>query len=99
VIDFEKIVGFDWDLGNGPKLAKHGVEPGEAEQIFFDYRFLVLQDLRHSSAEPRFHGLGRTIAGRLLHVTFTLRREETLVRVISARSVSRRERMRYEDES
>ncbi len=40
-----------------------------------------------------------TDAGRPLHVTFTLRRDDTMIRVISARSMHRRERQRYEQES
>jgi uncharacterized DUF497 family protein len=34
--------------------------------------------------------------GRRLHVTFTLRDKETLIRVISARDMHRRERRIYE---
>jgi uncharacterized DUF497 family protein len=34
-----------------------------------------------------------------LHVTFTLRRDDTMIRVISARSMHRSERHRYDEES
>jgi predicted DNA binding CopG/RHH family protein len=47
---------------------------------------------RHSQDEPRRQAMGRTIGGRLLHVTFTLRPDQTRIRVISARVTSRRER-------
>ncbi len=40
--------------------------------------------------------LGRTERGRLLHVTFTLRREGCLIRVIFARDMSARARNVYE---
>jgi uncharacterized DUF497 family protein len=43
--------------------------------------------------------LGRTEAGRMLHVTFTLRGGGRLIRVISARTMHRKERVRYEQES
>ncbi|MXY84646.1 MAG: BrnT family toxin, partial [Gemmatimonadetes bacterium] len=46
-----------------------------------------------------FHALGVTQVGRRLHVTFTLREANTLIRVISARSMSRKERTRYEQET
>jgi uncharacterized DUF497 family protein len=42
--------------------------------------------------------LDRTDAGRLLHLTLTLRADDTLIRVISARSMHRKERRRYEQE-
>jgi uncharacterized DUF497 family protein len=57
---------------------------------------LILEDDRHSFAEARFHALGHTDEDRRLQITFTLRREATLIRVISARAMSARERLAYE---
>ena len=90
-MDLERVVGFDWDAGNARKNDKHGVSQAEAEQVLFNFP-LVVADTVHSHGEPRYHALGTTDAGRLLHVTFTLRREKTLIRVISARPASRKER-------
>jgi uncharacterized DUF497 family protein len=98
MLDFSRVVGFDWDQGNGPKKSKHGVEPGEVEQVFFDERLIVGLDALHGARETRFHGLGQTVAGRLLQVTFTMRGGGTLIRVISARAMSRKERVRYGQE-
>ncbi|KAF0165325.1 MAG: hypothetical protein FD157_1312 [Rhodocyclaceae bacterium] len=39
---------------------------------------------------------GRTDEGRLLHLTFTLRKAASLIRVISARDMHRKERTIYE---
>jgi uncharacterized DUF497 family protein len=100
VIDFARIEGFQWDDGNVRKSAdKHGVDQGEAEQAFFNDPLLVVQDVGHSLSETRLHALGRTDAGRLLHISFTLRGDGTLIRVISARAMSRMERTRYEQET
>lgn len=100
MIDLSKIEGFDWDEGNRRKnVEKHDVDQGEAEQIFFNDPLLVVEDVRHSSHELRLHGLGRTDEGRLLHVTFTLRDKGRLIRVISARSMHRKERLRYEQDT
>jgi uncharacterized protein len=100
MIDWEQIEGFDWDEGNRRKSTdKHGVGQSEAEQVFFNEPLLIVRDLGHSSVEPRFHALGRTDLGRLLHVTFTLRRGNRLIRTISARPMHRKERDRYEQES
>jgi uncharacterized DUF497 family protein len=98
MIDFDRITGFDWDAGNARKNEKHGVSQIEAEQIFFDRRLLVVSDLLHSSTEARHHALGATLDGQQLHVTFTLRGDGTLVRVISARDMHRKERQIYESE-
>ena len=96
MIDLDKIVGFEWDNGNSRKSAdKHDVSQAEAESIFFnDPR--IGEDSRHSTAERRFNALGTTPWGRALHVTFTLRLNGTLIRVISARDMNRKERQAHE---
>ena len=100
MIDFGLIVGFDWDEGNVRKSAeKHGIDAREAEQVFVDRRLLVLADEGHSGTEKRYHAYGRTASGRHLLVSFTLRRNATMIRVISARTMSRRERQRYAEEA
>jgi uncharacterized DUF497 family protein len=92
----DHVIGFQWDDGNSLKSAiKHGVASAEAEQVFFNEPLLVTEDTRHSQTEARFHALGRTDAGRFLHITFTMRAGGTLVRVISARPMSRREATIY----
>src|SRR5215207_355874 len=96
MLDLASVVGFDWDDGNSRKsLDKHGVDQSEAEQVFLDPRLLVLEDDKHSGAEARFHAYGQTATGRLLLVSVTLRHNGTVLRVISARDMSRRERARY----
>ena len=99
MMDFGEVDGFDWDAGNARKNERHGVSRAEAEQVFFDLRLLVVTDHGHSRAEPRFHGLGATVEGRLLHVTFTLRMGGSKIRVISARVMSRKERTYYEQKT
>ncbi|MGH6916590.1 MAG: BrnT family toxin [Geminicoccaceae bacterium] len=51
--------------------------------MFFNRPLLIVEDPRHSVHESRFHALGRTDAGRPLHVTFTLRGAATRIRVTS----------------
>ena len=99
-IDLAQIEGFEWDEGNARKSQdKHGVGQSESEQVFLNEPLLVVKDPRHSLREPRLHALGRTDDGRRLHVTFTLRAAGRLIRVISARDMSRRERARYDEEA
>ncbi len=91
------VLGFNWDEGNFRKSAeKHGVSQSEAEEVFFNEPLLLLEDAKHSQTEARFHALGKTDDGRLLHITFTLRQSGTLIRVISARDMHRKERAVYE---
>ncbi len=100
MILFERVEGFEWDEGNSRKSSdKHGVNQGDAEQVFFNEPLLTVPDLGHSMNEPRFHALGQTDAGRLLHVTFTIRQNGTRIRVISARTMHRKERQRYAEET
>ena len=99
MIDFSRITGFIWDRGNALKNDKHGVTMLEAEQIFFFAPLIVTPDERHSQAEPRFRALGRTLLGRRLTIIFTLRDGGTLIRVISARNMHRKERAIYEQEA
>lgn len=94
-MDFSSVEGFQWDAGNARKNEEHGVSQQEAEQVFLNQPLLVLKDDRHSAAEARFHALGRTSAGRPLHITFTLRESGRLIRVISARPMHRKERIIY----
>ncbi len=93
--DLHTCVGFQWDDGNRDKnLEKHGISDPECEELFFNDPLIVGVDEEHSQDEPRGYALGRTSAGRNLFIVFTVRRH--LVRVISAREMTRAERRRYD---
>jgi uncharacterized DUF497 family protein len=90
--------GFHWDAGNADKnWDLHQVSQAECEQVFFNRPILVGPDEKHSQGEPRYAALGQTNAGRWLAVIFTVR--GSLLRIISARDMSRRERRVYEEAS
>ncbi len=89
-------IGFDWDEGNARKNEKHSVTKAEVEQAFLNKPLVFAPDMRHSLEEPRFHALGRTDEDRRLHITFTERGNGSLIRPISARDMSRKERAIYE---
>ena len=89
--------GFNWDEGNVNKnWEERGVADFECEEVFFNQPLIVRHDPKHSQHEheARFYALGRTDSNRLLFVAFTVRRR--LIRVISAREMTRRERRVYE---
>jgi uncharacterized protein len=93
MIDLHQIAGFDWDDDHIRKSAdKHDVSQAEAESIFFNDPLIVIGDAKHNEIEQRFNALGKTAQNRLLHITFTLRQNGTMVRVISARDMHRKER-------
>ena len=97
MIDLAKISGFNWDAGNARKNdAKHGVSMAQAEQLFFNTPLLMLEGGAHITHEVRVHALGKTHEGRVLHVTFTLRKAGTQIRVIAARDMHRKERAIHE---
>ena len=87
--------GFDWDDGNPVKNWElHRVPFWEAEEIFFKEPLVISPDREHSEQEARYLALGRTDSGRLLFISFTVRR--SIIRVISARGMTRREVRIYE---
>jgi uncharacterized protein len=89
--------GFEWDLGNDQKnWDLHGVKKTEAEQVFFNQP-LIVYDTYSQNDDKRFLALGAASSGRLLTIVFTIRKKK-LVRVISARDMSRKERRAYESQ-
>ncbi|HEX8255414.1 MAG TPA: BrnT family toxin [Thermoanaerobaculia bacterium] len=91
-----EIEGFDWDDGNiGKNWPTHGVTDWECEEIFFNKPLVIAGDWRHSQTETRHYALGQTDRGRLLFVAFTVRRH--LIRPISCRDMTARERKAYEN--
>jgi uncharacterized DUF497 family protein len=97
MIDFDLIVGFEWDAGNSRKTeVKHSVRSAEAEEVFFNNPLPISSDDKHSESERRYLALGKTNQARGLTVIFTLRQHASLIRIISARDQHRKERHLHE---
>ncbi len=91
---FLRCIGFQWDEYNIEKnWDKHNVSSFECEEIFFNEPLIVADDAKHSEQEIRFYALGKTNRERQLMIVFTVR--NNLIRVISARDMSKKERMEY----
>lgn len=91
-----KCKAFQWDDGNSDKnWMKHQVSHSECEQIFFNRPLITGDAVSGSHTETRYYALGQTDSGRLLFIAFTIR--TNLIRVISARPMSRREREVYDN--
>ena len=90
-----EVAEFDWDEGNLDKsFRKHGITANESEEIFLDENLGVTSDINHVQNEKRFIALGKTTAGKILFVVFTIRKNK--IRIISARFANKKERSHYE---
>jgi uncharacterized protein len=91
----QNIIGFDWDEANILKnKKKHALDFWVIEEVFFNRPLLIYHDQKHSENEDRWFVLGETDEKDKLMVVFTIRNNK--IRVISARSMSKKERMIYE---
>jgi uncharacterized protein len=90
-------VKFTWDPDKAEEnLKSHGLDFREAATVFDDALSLTFPDVDHSIGERRFLIIGMTVLGRILVVSHT----ETgdTIRIISARTATRRERRFYEED-
>lgn len=91
-------LAFEWDHAKDvANQRKHGVAFKEASTVFGDPLAWFQSDDQHSQDEERFLLLGRSSANRLLAVLFTDRGAD-LIRVISVRPATPRERRKYEED-
>jgi uncharacterized DUF497 family protein len=87
---------FEWDDDKAEaNLKKHGVSFSEAVTVFEDSLAMVVPDPDHSHREQRLIIIGLTTKALLVVVVYTEKRDD-LVRMISAREPTRRERIDYE---
>jgi len=89
---------FEWDPRKAASnLRKHEVSFEEATTVFDDARAVGATDLQHSGVEPRVRWIGRSAAGAILMVVYTVRssRDGEAIRIISARRANRAERATY----
>lgn len=72
--------------------ARHGIDLGDAEPVFFDPDAITIEDADHD--EHRWVTVGADAFGRVLVVAYTWRGDR--IRMISARRASPGERRQYE---
>lgn len=88
---------FVWDPAKAAaNLRKHGVSVPETTTAFADPNSLTVTDPDHSATEERLILLGLSTRSRLLIVAHTERGD--VIRLISARKATRKERITYEEE-
>ena len=98
-------IRFEWDEAkNLSNQRKHGVSFEKASAVFLDPLCVSVQD-RVEDGEPRWPTLGMVEDLLLLTVAHTVKEELDdgilieVIRIVSARPATRKERLRYEDEN
>jgi uncharacterized DUF497 family protein len=87
---------FEWDARKATaNEKKHGVSFEEARSVFFDERARLIDDPDHSEDEARFILLGLSGSLRLLLVCHCYRRDDNVIRIISARKATAGESKSY----
>lgn len=90
-------MSFEWDeIKNKSNRKKHGIWFEEALNVFNDPFHRTFYDESSSSTEDRFIAIGNSGADRILLLVYCLRSEDTIIRVISARKATKKERDFYE---
>jgi len=94
------IYTFEWDPEKAvANRRKHGVSFEHAATVFKDPLSITIYDEGHSEEEVRWITMGRAANGQLLVVVHTyheISRSEAVIRLISARQATPRERRDYE---
>ena len=89
-------LSFEWDERKSRfNRKKHGLSFEEAMMAFFDENALLICDPDHSEHESRFILLGLTAKLKILVVCHAYRKDDQVIRIISARKASRQEQSRY----
>ena len=89
-------IRFEWDPRKSAwNRRKHGVGFEEASTVFTDEHALLIDDPEHSEAEDRFILLGLSASLRMLVVCHCYRESEEVIRIISARKATPKERESY----
>jgi len=87
---------FEWDERKSRRnQRKHGVSFEEALTVFYDEEALEFFDPAHSEEEDRFLMLGVSNRLRILMVSYCLRGQASVIRIISARKATSGEQKYY----
>jgi len=87
---------FIWDENKNRKnIASHNISFEEAKTVFYDPNARVVYDPDHSDDEARFIILGLSRSLNLLVVCHCYREDENIIRIISARKATLKERKQY----
>ena len=87
---------FTWDENkNKVNKRKHGIDFNEAITVFLDEQAIMFDDPEHSEEEDRFLLLGISYEANVLIVCHCYREKDAVIRIISARKATRKEKSYY----
>ena len=90
------MIEFEWDPAKArSNLRKHGVSFEEARSVFYDEYATQFEDEENSEGEERFLMLGLSNELRVLIVCHCERESGEVIRIISARKATKKEREYY----
>ena len=94
------MIKFEWNSRKAKSNeTKHRVSFEEAQSIFFDEYAQQFYDSENSDDEDRFFMLGKSIKSRVLVVVHCEREAGEIIRIISARKATSKERKFYQGAS
>jgi uncharacterized DUF497 family protein len=87
---------FSWDLKKASlNFKKHKVTFEEASEVFFDPLAQLASDPDHSRSEDRMILIGHSSKLNLLFVVHLYKDETNVIRIISARKATKKEKTDY----
>jgi len=91
-----KDISFEWDENKySLNKKKHGIAFQEVQTAFSDENALLIHDPDHSHEEDRFILLGLSSNIRMLVVCHCYRKNDEVIRIISARKATSSEQKQY----
>jgi hypothetical protein len=87
---------FEWDENkNEINKKKHGLSFETAKEVFYDDDAILFDDPDHSNGEERFLIIGMTESSKICIVSHCYRDSDNVIRLISAREATKREKQIY----
>ncbi|MBQ7522453.1 MAG: BrnT family toxin [Clostridia bacterium] len=91
-------INFEWDeQKNTINKRKHGLSFETAREVFYDSSAILFDDPDHSFDEERFLIIGMIKSSKLCVVSHCYRNSDNVIRIISAREATKRERKIYQE--
>ena len=90
-------LSFEWDENkNDINKQKHGISFETASEVFYDNNAILFDDPDHSIGEERFLIIGSTFSSKLCIVSHCYRDSDNIIRLISAREATKKEKAIYQ---
>lgn len=89
---------FEWDENkNEINKRKHGLSFETAREVFYDKSAILFDDPDHSDEEERFLIIGMIKSSKICIVSHCYRKSDTVIRLISAREATKKEKKIYKE--